>query len=78
MSKCYCIIPLVDVTQRMINLSTEDSTETLRLSNDSNDTVFKFDNDDILAKETFIDYPWLCETDMKNFLETDLNWTPTE
>jgi len=71
----YCIIPVVDITQRFINISLQTSANTLRLSNDRNNAIFKFDVNEELAKETFADYEWKSETDIKKFLNTDSNWT---
>jgi len=71
----YCIVPIVDVTQRFINVSLQTSINTLRLSLDDDYALFKFHTHEELAKDIFADYKWLQEKDMKKFLNTDSNWT---
>lgn len=71
----YCIVPVVDITQRLLNLSIQTSVDSLIISDDTNDALFKFYTNDELARESFITYPWKTHDDMKEFLNDDAGWT---
>jgi hypothetical protein len=68
----YVVIPDTQVTTAMINISLNNSLSTCRIST-VNDTIFKFDSDDSLARETFINYEWLNIAGVKTEL-TNVKW----
>ena len=67
----YCIVPLVDVTDSLVNFSLVTSTETLRLNGAGSHVIFLFDDSKSNAEQVFKDYLWYSADEIRTLTKAD-------
>lgn len=65
----YAVVPLSQVTERMLNNSINRKIEDLRLSLNGNYCIIKFEAEDILSRQAFQDYPQYLPSEIHTVLE---------
>lgn len=69
--KKYVVVPSNEISVAMVNVSKNDSINTLR-KNLLEDVVFKFNANDQVARQVFINYEWFSLEEILEIMKEDI------
>ena len=70
----YVVVPLIEVTDSMLNVSKNYDIDQLRVDVSSDNCILKFNSEDSLAREILVSYKWYTREDFVKNVLTNGNW----